>query len=75
MSIIDLADPAERARAVADGLIWSAPEGAIVAALKDIAAGRIPPPAVIPSQWMGLARQYGVEPAKAGGLMEGQGPA
>lgn len=75
MTYIDLTDINERRKAVADGYIWSAPQGAIIAALKDIAAGRIDPPAVIPDQFANLARQYGVEPAAVGGLQEGQGPA
>lgn len=72
---VDLTDPAERAKAVAGGYIWSAPHGAIVAALKDIAAGRIPPPDYIPSEFSSLALYLGVKPAATGGIAEGPGPA
>jgi hypothetical protein len=72
---IDLTDPAQRAQAVQQGYIWQSPQGAIVAALKDIAAGRIPPPDYIPTEFADLAAQYGVQAASAGGISDGSGPA
>lgn len=61
MPRIDLTDPAERAKAVLYGYIWQAPQGAIEAALQDIADGTIPPPDHIPQEWVALAQSYGVE--------------
>jgi len=75
MPVIDLGNLENRAIAVANGSIWSAPAAAIEQAFKDIKAGRIAPPATIPDQWAGLAREMGVEPAAIGGLSEGSGPA
>jgi hypothetical protein len=60
---VDMRDPAERARAVEQGYIWSAPLGAIEAALEDVAAGRIPPPAFIPEEFADLAAEHGVTAA------------
>lgn len=42
MSLINLADPAIRAEAIASGLVWSGPVAAQVAACRDIEAGRVP---------------------------------
>lgn len=75
MPTIDMSDPAERKTAVERGYIWSAPTGAIIAALRDIKAGAIPPPSFIPSEFEQLAREYGVEAAQMGGLAQGSGPA
>lgn len=75
MTTIDLSDPQARADAVRDGYIWSAPRGAVIAALKDIASGRIPPPSHVPQEYAELAAEYGVTVAMAGGLAEGSGPA
>lgn len=72
---VDLTDPAERAKAVAGGYIWKAPRGAIIAALKDIAAGRIPSPAFIPNEFVGLAAENGVSEQATGGISDGAGPA
>lgn len=75
MPILDLSNFETRVAAVEGGYIWSAPRGAIVAALEDIAAGRIAAPSFIPREWEGLAREHGVEPASTGGLAQGSGPA
>lgn len=75
MPTLDLSDFATRATAVQRGYIWSAPTGAIVQALKDIAAGRIPTPGFIPAEFEQLAREHGVEAAQTGGLDSGSGPA
>jgi hypothetical protein len=64
MTVIDMTDPKERAKAMASGLIWSAPLGAIKAALEDVAAGHIAPPTYIPAEYVPLAQQYGVEQAE-----------
>lgn len=75
MPVIDLGKFENRVQAVESGLIWSAPMGAIKAALEDIKAGRIAPPATIPQEYQGMAREYGVTEASAPGLAEGTGPA
>lgn len=73
MVYIDLTDIEERRKAVASGLIWSAPDGAIEQALQDVAAGLIPPPGHVPSEWAARAEELGI-PAP-GGMMPGSGPA
>lgn len=75
MTTLDLSNFETRVAAVEGGYIWSAPRGAIVKALEDIAAGRIAAPSYIPREFEGLAREHGVEPAAVGGLAEGSGPA
>lgn len=60
MTVIDMADPEQRAQAVASGLIWASPTGAIRQALQDVADGRIPAPTYIPAEYAPLARSYGV---------------
>jgi hypothetical protein len=72
---VDLTDPEERRKAVAGGYIWQAPQGAIVAALRDIQAGLYPAPAYIPSEYSGLAASLGIKPDAQGGLVNGPGPA
>lgn len=72
MTYIDMGDPKERAKAMASGLIWSAPQGAIIKALEEVAAGTIPPPTYIPPDFTALAREYGVEQAD---VPIGSGPA
>ena len=72
MTVINMDDPKERAKAMASGLIWSAPHGAIIKALEDVQAGHIAPPTYIPDEFIPLARQYGVEQADA---PLGSGPA
>lgn len=42
--IRDMAVPAIRAAAIADGTVWSGPLGAIAAAERDILTGRVPFP-------------------------------
>lgn len=73
MPKIDLTDPAERQKAVQMGYIWSAPEGAIRAAFKDMKAGLYPVPSFIPNEWVGVAQEMGVK-TTASGFSEGQGP-
>ena len=51
MPIIDLTDPAELAKAVSYGYIWSAPNGAIEEACARIADGTIPMPQSVPEPW------------------------
>lgn len=75
MVTIDMTDPEERRKAVEAGYIWSAPQGAIEAALEDIAAGRIAAPQYIPAEFKGLAAEYGVTAGSAPGFAEGSGPA
>lgn len=56
--IRDLTIPAIRAAAIADGTIWSGPHGAVVAAVDDIVAGRVPFPdttALFPEERQHLA--------------------
>lgn len=65
MTVIDLMDPNERRKAVANGLIWNAPQDAVVHALRDIKAGLIPPPTFIPSEFRALAESMGVTAAEA----------
>lgn len=64
MATIDLTDPEQRRKAVASGLIWSAPQGAVVAALRDMKAGTIPTPDYIPSEWRAIAESLGVTPSE-----------
>ena len=54
MTIIDLADPEEMAKAVQYGYIWSAPYRAIEEACARIADGTIPMPRTVPDEWMAL---------------------
>jgi hypothetical protein len=75
MTIIDLSDLGERAKAVQQGYIWSAPDGAIQHALRDIAAGRIAAPASIPAEWQGYAESVGIDVNALGGLAPESGPA
>lgn len=75
MPTIDMSDLEERRIAVQRGYIWSAPRGAIIAALRDIKAGTIPAPSFIPREFEQLAREHGVEAAQVGGLAQGSGPA
>lgn len=75
MVTLDMSDPAVRKAAVEGGYIWSAPTGAIVAALEDIKAGRVAAPSFIPREFEQLAREHGVEVALTGGLSQGSGPA
>ncbi len=49
--IIDMDDPELRAAAVATGLTWSAPMGAQVAAVLDIATGPVPYPGYALPEW------------------------
>ena len=52
MTVIDLTDPEEMAKAVAGGYIWSAPNAAIETACAGIADGSIPMPSNVPDEWM-----------------------
>jgi hypothetical protein len=49
--IIDLEDPAEMAKAIRIGYIWSAPQSAIVRACELLADGSLPMPDDVPPEW------------------------
>jgi hypothetical protein len=49
--IIDLRDPAIRAAAIETGLVWSGPHAAQVAAVLDIAGGRVERPTYPMPDW------------------------
>lgn len=51
MATFNMADPAVRAQAIANGSIWSTFPKAIEAAIEDINSGRVPMPDNIPAQY------------------------
>jgi hypothetical protein len=55
--LIDLSQPFIRREAVASGLIWHGPMEAQRQAVRDIAAGRIPEPEVMP-EWAATSLAY-----------------
>lgn len=75
MPVYDLNNPEQRARAIAAGIIWSAPLGAQRAACEDIAAGRVPMPDYLPPKAKVMLAELGVEvPDGAPFTAEGSGP-
>lgn len=75
MSVIDLTDPAEMAKAIESGLIWSAPAGAQEAACRLIAEGKVPMPAYVSPEAERRIRELRGGDLPSGPLTTGSGPA
>jgi hypothetical protein len=73
MSVIDLADPVQRAEAIRTGLVWSGPAGAQELACQEIASGAVPMPSYVPPEAQARISELGGPDIRGAGNMVNEG--